>query len=440
MRDTFTLRSRNPKTPTRRYRMRRTPEGYAVHDGEGCEGEPFNGVLGCWHSKENSTVTSTQALTPYQGGGAVAERIAFTQEQVQVLKNTICRGASDAELQMFTYACQDTGLDPFLKQIWAIMRNVKVASNPDKYEKQLTIQIGIDGFRVMRDRIRDVNGVPLFEGMDGPQWSDDGKTWDDVPMTPRPKFARVAVYRRGVPRPFVAVVRGEAYDQDSPMWRRMYAEQEAKCAEALALRRAFPAEMSRLPAGDVAEYEPQLNAEQAAEVAAIAAKREQIEAPQVSDIATTEKTPSAPPSSPDGAVSRDTLGQIVRVMQDIDQSQGKARYQAAYEDACATFAEVAISPKKLGALSKLSQARGDEMLARLRVWQAGNDPRTPAAADPEPDEGEWRDADDAATAADENIVACVNCATPQQLEPDADPTTPCASCGKAIGIPEPDEQ
>lgn len=245
----FRLHSRS-RGATRIYRMAMTPDGFAVHQDEGCEGEFFHGPLGCWHSKENTDMT--QAVTTYQQ--QTIEKVEFSPQQIQVLKNTICRGASDAELQLFTYACQDTGLDPFLKQIWAIMRNVK---QPDgTYEKQLTIQIGIDGYRVMRDRIRDQAGVPLFEGMDGPQWSDDGVEWFDFPA-PKPAYARVSIWRRGISRPFVAVARGAAYEQDSPLWGKMYAEQLAKCAEALGLRRAFPAEMSKLPTGSVADYEPE---------------------------------------------------------------------------------------------------------------------------------------------------------------------------------------
>lgn len=310
------------------YEMQLTPEGFAVHQNEGCEGEIYHGPLGCWHSKENNDVT--QAVATYQGGGAV-ERIEFSPEQIQVLKNTICRGASDAELQLFTYACQDTGLDPFLKQIWAIMRKVKV---DDHYEQQLTIQIGIDGYRVMRDRIRDKDGVPLFEGMDGPQWSDDGVEWFDYPSD-KPNFARVAIWRRGIPRPFTAVTRGSAYEQDSPLWRKMYPEQLAKCAEALALRRAFPAEMSKMPTGSVADYEPEpLDApEYTPPVAAIEGEVIKHEAPQQGpsgsepDVRTASATGSDPAAtSPDAPkASKEQLASITEWEEQVkDRRNGAA--------------------------------------------------------------------------------------------------------------------
>lgn len=190
----------------------------------------------------------TQALTRYEAG--VPQRTEFSDEQVSVIKNTIAKGATDAELGLFIATCRRTGLDPFMRQIWAIQRksNEGTRENP-KWVTTMQIQVGIDGYRVIRDRTGE------FDGMEGPQWSEDGQTWLDYPYDPKPKFARVAVYRKGISRPFVAVARWEAYNQNNAMWSTMGAEQLAKCAEALSYRRAFPAEMSALPSGPVAELD-----------------------------------------------------------------------------------------------------------------------------------------------------------------------------------------
>jgi phage recombination protein Bet len=258
--DVFPLRSRS--RPGHRYEMTVTPEGRVVHDGEGCEGEPYNGPEGCWHSKDTGRYVMTTAVTQYE---ATPPPMVFTEEHKKTLKNTICRGASDSELQLFIYACQDVGLNPFLKQIWAIQRNINVGTSQNpKYEKQLTIQVGIDGYRAIRDRLIDKDGAALFEGMDGPQWSDDGTEWLDYPFNEKPKFARVAVWRRGIPRPFTAVCRFDAYNQGNAMWKTMGPEQLAKCAEALAYRRAFPAQMGKLPSGPIADYDEIAEPEQPA--------------------------------------------------------------------------------------------------------------------------------------------------------------------------------
>lgn len=245
---TFIVRSKSRRGLT--YEMQHTPDGYAVHQGEGCEGEIFNGPISCWHSKQHSVsredmndMTSTSG-TPYQPG-AVAVAREFTDQDVATLKQTICKGASDAELKLFIATCQHTGLDPFMRQIYAVMRRSQVNG---QWVNAMTIQIGIDGFRLVANRTGEM------QGMDGPQWTYDGATWVDLPREDeKPLAARCAVWRKGVERAFIAVCRWSAYVQTissgapNSMWSRMGPEMLAKCAEALALRRAFPAEMASLP-------------------------------------------------------------------------------------------------------------------------------------------------------------------------------------------------
>lgn len=254
--DEFPMRSSRPLHPD--YTMVVTPEGWVVHQHEGCENERFRGVGHCRHSKTGETFV-TRDLVTYNPQHQVSTRLEFTSDELQTIKNTICRGVSDVEAQLFIATCQSVGLNPFLHQIWAIPRNVNVGTqqNP-RWEKQMTIQTGIDGYRVIRDRLVDAHGNALFDGMEGPQWSDDnGRSWSDWWDSPKPpKLARVAIYRKGISRPFVAQARWDAYTQNNAMWKQMGAEQLAKCAEVLALRRAFPADMNALPSGNIAEMEP----------------------------------------------------------------------------------------------------------------------------------------------------------------------------------------
>jgi len=108
------------------------------------------------------------------------------------------------------------------------------------------VQAGIDGFRLVAER------TGKYEGQTPQQWCGPDKVWhevwtDDAP----PVAARVGVYKRGRREPTYAVAHWREYVQGyqgkpSGKWKDMPANQLCKCAEALALRKSFPAELSGL--------------------------------------------------------------------------------------------------------------------------------------------------------------------------------------------------
>ena len=151
----------------------------------------------------------------------------WTPEQTQLISTTIAPGCSNDELRLFAYACQRTGLDPFSKQIYAIKRGGK-----------MTIQAGIDGLRSIAERTGELDGSDTY-------WCGEDGQWQDVWLAAKPPAAaKTIIHRKGSNHAFTGVARFADYNAGQGLWSKMPAAMIAKCAEALALRKAFPANLS----------------------------------------------------------------------------------------------------------------------------------------------------------------------------------------------------
>jgi phage recombination protein Bet len=160
----------------------------------------------------------------------------WTPEQTQLISTTIAPGCSGDELRLFAYACQRTGLDPFSKQIYAIKRGGK-----------MTIQAGIDGLRSIAERTGQLDGSETL-------WCGDDGQWTDVWLGSKPPAAaKTTIWRKGASHPFTGVARFADYNAGQGLWSKMGATMIAKCSEALALRKAFPADLSGVYSTDEME-------------------------------------------------------------------------------------------------------------------------------------------------------------------------------------------
>lgn len=174
-----------------------------------------------------------------------------TREQIELIKRTVAKGTTDDELALFLSTASRMRLDPLMKQIHAVKRYSK-RENRDV----MSIQVGIDGFRVAAIR------SGKLDGEEGPFWCGKDGIWRDVWLDDAPPAAaKFVVYRKDCSKPFVAVARYRSYvqiDRDgkpNPMWSRGDDFMLAKCAEAIGKRRAFPDELGGVIAPEEAGTE-----------------------------------------------------------------------------------------------------------------------------------------------------------------------------------------
>ena len=162
------------------------------------------------------------------------EQNFWTDVQLAALKQIGLGEAPKAELGAFLHLSQKTGLDPFARQIYMINRGGRY-----------TIQASIDGLRIVAQRSNE------YAGQVGPYWCGEDGEWTDVWLSKEPPVAaKIGVMRKGFMEPLYAVAKYESYavigrdGKPSGLWAKMPDTMIAKCAEALALRKAFPHDLS----------------------------------------------------------------------------------------------------------------------------------------------------------------------------------------------------
>jgi len=182
----------------------------------------------------------------------------WTERQVAALTQLGVDGATNADLAVFFHQSVRTGLDPFARQIYMIGRN-SFDQRTNRWVTKQTIQTGIDGFRLIARRAADRGGVPY--SISDITWCGTDGIWHDVWLGEgQPSAAKVTVYRNGQAFPAVALFSEYAGTKKdgglTSMWLKG-AMMLGKCVEALALRKAFPQDLSGLYTGDeIAAEEP----------------------------------------------------------------------------------------------------------------------------------------------------------------------------------------
>lgn len=174
--------------------------------------------------------------------------------QYDIVRTQIAPGCDDNELALFLTIAKSRGLDVFAKQIYARKQNVWNSEKRTTESKMILIT-SIDGFRLKAARTKEHTKT------------DDAEfTYDEKRVSPLNPAGivkcRVVVYRND--RPFPATVfwdeMRQSYKKDNierlnSTWEKMPHAMAGKCAESLALRKAFPEELSNISVDDEVSYE-----------------------------------------------------------------------------------------------------------------------------------------------------------------------------------------
>lgn len=336
-----------------------------------------------------STATALSVVSQAGASAPVAQYQQLTPEKVDLLKRTVAKDTTDDELELFVHVANRFGLDPFAKQIHCVKR-----FDGESGSKKMTIQTGIDGFRLIAER------TGKTDGQDGPYWCGSDGKWMDVWLREEPPAAaKVLVYRKGESHACVGVAKLSEYAQRTrggdlnSMWRRMPTTMLAKCAEALALRKAFPAELSGIYTNEEmsqADAEPAATSPRSSRAASPAAEPrkdptpEEVFARNKAAIMAAKTVNDMPPSIKGGKWMSDA--QIAELKTLKTQRTAELQDLADREESVAD-AEIAEKPVKQATSAqptdpKVLEAKADALYQRLaqqnkdmadELWTQGGD-------------------------------------------------------------------
>lgn len=157
--------------------------------------------------------------------------LIYDKEQVNLIRNTVAKGATDDELKIFLYLAQQYNLDPFKKEIWFT-----------KYAGQTNIMTSRDGYLKYAQTHPQFGGLISFVVHEGDAFEIDAAEYKITHKfgTKRGKIigAWARCDRKGK-RPFISYVSFEEYNQNNPIWKKYPSAMIQKVAEVFVLKRAF---------------------------------------------------------------------------------------------------------------------------------------------------------------------------------------------------------
>lgn len=155
----------------------------------------------------------------------------FSEDQINLIKNTVAKGATENELRVFLYLAHEYNLDPFKKEIWFT-----------KYGNQTNIMTSRDGYLKFAQASHEFAGLISFVVHEGDAFEIDAGEYKITHRfgTKRGKIigAWARCDRKGK-KPFISYVSFEEYNQSNPIWKKYPSAMIQKVAEVFVLKRAF---------------------------------------------------------------------------------------------------------------------------------------------------------------------------------------------------------
>lgn len=154
---------------------------------------------------------------------------SFTEDQIDLIKKTVCKNSTDNELKLFLYTCKNAGLDPLLKQIYAIKRG-----------NAMTIQTSIDGLRSIAER------TGRYAPGEEAKYTYDSSNEIVSATVYVKKMTMDGTWHQVASTAFFEEYAQRYNGKLSQFWGKFPHVMIQKCAEAHALRKAFPFELASL--------------------------------------------------------------------------------------------------------------------------------------------------------------------------------------------------
>lgn len=216
---------------------------------------------------------------------AAKSKSKWTAEEIELIKRLNTRplvkdgkprAPTDDEMAVFLHLAEQTGLDPLTNQIYLLPKHGKMVP-----------LCGIDGYRQTALRTHEYAG------------KDDAVFTGGDEATGKPPIkATITVYRLvgGLRCPFTASARWHEYNGGTDVWRKMPFLMLAKCAEALAIRSAFPQELSGVYTEDEMAQDSRENQEPIRDVESAKAEVDRVTPAATKSPATIEESEQAAPA------------------------------------------------------------------------------------------------------------------------------------------------